>query len=423
MTRLPNLFIKQSLCKAAIIKQAKLKFLFLLLVAAVAQGASYDYPSTPVFAGPGFAASANCANLLQNVSKKVASVTKEFLYRGKKAGPTYTFLSNPKIPGKIKLSDMAKLKFSEFNMLNLIESPGRYQEINGVRKFISGRFDKSADQVRELVEMMNRLDSDILVGLEVESLSSMVKLDGMGIKGADFKLNIPGNDDRISIGVWINPLLDVDIKVQSMRELEHSYLGQTEKVFSRDFPVIMIYDAGANMETTEPRLIIFANHGKSQRTTPGSSDFESKIKRGLQAQVGADIVDYYAKLYPNARRMVTGDFNADLALAPELAPYRNMGMIDLFDHLKVPVGNPERATQSYFPRGGRPEYSQLDGILLDPRFVSSGAILDGGVVHYLDDRGRPMGLPTTFKMREAEASDHRPVSMVLNMKKLFEAAQ
>ncbi len=406
-------------------KSHLLSALLLLESAAISFAGVHQNPEGQIIGGDGFTTENACGRILNpgdhpNVRNLPELLTdSKFVFQGQYAGPIYNIFSNANFPGKKKFNQFTRATLLEYNFLNLIESRGRFEIVNGVKTFVYGKLELPKKRIQGLVNLINRDSPDIIVGAEIESYHSMEALEKFGIQRKYLKINVPGNDDRISLGVWVASNIHANIKVISTRHLNHIYGGETVRVMSRDFPVVMFFDPDLPMETSQPYMMIFCEHGKSQRDpNPGINDPRSRIKRGDQAKVKRAIVDYFSNLYPKAKRIITGDFNADVNTAPELEPFRTIpGMIEIQEFLGIPLD--QRYTHSYFPNNGPPSYSQLDGIYVDRDFVAPNVLIQGGPVDDLDEFGNPLGRPLSYAERERRLSDHRRSLLIFKPNELF----
>ncbi|MBS1962722.1 MAG: hypothetical protein JST04_10930 [Bdellovibrionales bacterium] len=338
-----------------------------------------------------------------------------------KYGPHYSIKSDPKVLGKTKISERKNLKVMSYNMENLVESPGKYVEIDGKHVWQYGKLEKSADRLEAVLRNIRSENPDVIVGIEIESLDAMQKA---GLEQDYYAILVPGNDERgINIGFFVKKDLAVDIDIQSHREMRHLYMGQETKLFSRDFPVLQFRDPGAAAES-DPIFILGGVHLKSQRAgDPGSlgaTDVNSVAKRTAQADAMAAVMaEYDAQYGSRVPIFMAGDFNNDVRYGKEFAEVRKK-FRDAFDVKGVPQQSIDRTTQSYFPRANpnfpnavpKPKYSQLDGFFVSK--AGTQKVQEIHVVKELDASGRPMDPPKSFEERETRGSDHRALSVTLN---------
>lgn len=355
-------------------------------------------PVGPVASGQGF--SFDCDPILGKAAP------------GEKFGPRYLFKSDPSIPGKRLLAERGRLKLLSYNVLNLTESPGKYVTVDGKQVFQYGTLLKPPEQIAGVIRNIKSEMPDMIVGIEIESLDAMEKFDRAGLGDLYYRILVPGNDERgINIGIFVRRDLAIDIEVQSHREMVHVYLGKEVKVFSRDFPVVSFRNPGAP-EDSEPVLILAGVHLKSQRSE--TEDLLAIGKRTAQVEVMTDVIDVYEKKYGGRVPIfMAGDFNADVTKGAEFKKLKSSGYVDAFDVIKIPEGTNQRVTQSYFPAEGAPSYSQLDAV-----FASKSAakkIVEAHVVEDLGPDGKALPLPASFAERETRASDHRAVSVTIDL--------
>ncbi|MBC7386304.1 MAG: hypothetical protein H7301_09125 [Cryobacterium sp.] len=332
----------------------------------------------------------------------------------------------------MSLDDLSTVTFTYYNVLNLVESPGIYVGDGSAQIFQYGSLEKPIDQSRGIIRNIHREQPHFLATIETESLDSMEKLsaidkaDGRFAKSLSdlyFKVLIPGNDGRgINIGLWLDRRLRVDFIVQSFRELTGPYEGKDVKLFSRDFPVVEIRDAGAQVGS-KPRFIWAAFHLKSQRmdTEGDHSDIDFHLKRELQWNGQLDILKkHYQDVYGEKIPIIFGgDGNGDFRTYPEFVRTKSAGFIETLDAIQVRKDDPRRLTQSYFPKNQPPTFSQLDVILLDKSTVARGAILDAHTVVDTDESGKVRPLPATYQERKGYSSDHALNTVVLDREKFI----
>lgn len=149
-------------------------------------------------------------------------------------------------------------------------------------------------------------------------------------------------------------------------------------------------------------MVIVGNHAKSMRDRPG--DPQSVRLRTAQYKKAAEIIEGYAKTYPQARIILAGDFNTDTRSASDLDPIRAI-MPSGFEITGVPVD--QQITYTYHPYGAPTVYNRLDDIRIYQR--DRAAIKAMRVVPYKDANGNPQPPSATYKERQKQPSDHRPV--------------
>ncbi|MCO5144038.1 MAG: hypothetical protein M9962_13190 [Oligoflexia bacterium] len=313
---------------------------------------------------------------------------------------------------------MTELKIGQYNVENLLRTKGKW-ELDPLSKKYIRKIDPIAKpesrwmQVKDVIE---RSDNDIMIWQEVED-SQIAKNFVEKYLGDKYRVVvIDGNDIRgIDIAVIIKKDLPLDVEVQSYRDLTQAKNGNSEKVFSRDLPIISFRKAG-DPESSKPILRIAGTHYKSQRGHP--SDPRSFLKRKNQVIKSLEVMDMYSRKEPNVPMLLIGDFNADLRSAPEFEPLWQAGFKDAFDLAPTPLPKEKRITQSYFPKWKRPIYSQLDAILVNKSGQKDDLVKETKIIPYLSPNGKEVALPTSFKERNNLGSDHYKVQTILNFSTL-----
>jgi hypothetical protein len=112
--------------------------------------------------------------------------------------------------------------------------------------------------------------------------------------------------------------------------------------------------------------------------------------------------------------IVGGDFNADVNRAKELSRL-NEYLKNSFDVVGVPLGR-ARSTQYFFARDGFRIDQQIDAIYTDARTASDGSIRSARPVDNFNGDGTIQTQGTNYDDRALKNSDHRPVSVVLQVK-------
>ena len=163
-------------------------------------------------------------------------------------------------------------------------------------------------------------------------------------------------------------------------------------------------------------MIILGNHAKSKRDRSG--DPLSEMVRVAQYKAMGDIIDGYRKKYgQDVPLMMAGDFNTDVPTSASVKPIRDR-MDDTLDI--AGVKGLDRTTQSFHPRNGAAQYSQLDAVMVTPSLANS--VEEAKVYRYKDQNGNEKPLPTSFNERALNPSDHFPVFVRITTEKIFPEA-
>jgi exonuclease III len=309
----------------------------------------------------------------------------------------------PPVP-KQQLQDIKKLNIGSYNVLNLNHSVGKYQDINGQRVFVPDSKAKPEWQQREVANAIKETNLDILVLQEVEGINALEDFASNHLDDLYYPIVMKGNDGRgIEIGFLVKKNLPFEINMQSYKEMtwQDPLSGnQTEKLFSRDLPVMNIYFSNAQPRGP-PDMVLIGTHYKSQRGS--GSDPTSKVMREAQVKETARIIQQLKDKHgPKTPILLAGDFNADIN-SSEFSHLKEGGM--LHEALDAKNVDPkERVTHSYHPRDGETKYSQLDAIMFTPDFTQY--VEEAGVYRYKDANGNVKPIPRTYEERELNPSDH-----------------
>lgn len=309
-----------------------------------------------------------------------------------------------KLSGKIKASEIKELKFATFNLENF-----GYE-----KKF---RFKKSKDELNALSKMILDQDLDIIVMQEVESLESLAEFNHAYLNGRYSEIAL-GSSDQREIAFLVKKDLPFQINYQSHRELKwrdpFDPSAGDKNLFIRDLPALHIRLLGKSM-TEAPDLILMGVHYKSQ--IDRGLDLGSKVLRNEEVKRTVDVINFYKETYQNKSKIIlAGDFNSDLQNASEFRQLFSEGkMKDSFDVLKV--SNEERITHSFHPEGGKTEYAQIDGVLINDEL--EGALLDSKVYRYRDELGQDLPIPRTYEERSKNFSDHFMIRSIFDFRKIF----
>lgn len=318
------------------------------------------------------------------------------------------------------LDEDSEIKIGTFNVLNLEFSPGKY--IYDMQKkekvFTPGFISKDQEQVKGVAKAILDEDMDIIVLQEVEGMQPLARFNQkfLGDKYEVFLQS--GNDPRgIEIGFLVKK--DLPFKIQmhghAWKQWSHPIFKKNVQVFSRDLPALHIRHKSASM-TEKPDFIIAGTHYKSQRSYRG--DKRSAMFRAKQVEETRAILEDYDKNYPGVPILLGGDFNADIHRSPEFkALLEDDFMQDSFDLSRNKLAPKERVTQTFHPRKGAAQQSQLDAILVNRS--ASSAVVEAKVYRYKDEHGREKPLPKTYDERELNPSDHFPVVLRVKTSELL----
>ncbi|MFN9066803.1 MAG: endonuclease/exonuclease/phosphatase family protein [Bdellovibrionales bacterium] len=302
----------------------------------------------------------------------------------------------------VRLEDR-ELSMMAWNVNNLFERRG---EFLGDKKGSKNKEIKPEHEIKRVRDEIALHMPDFGVFTEVENVAAMRRLleEDPRLKGQYHVFLKNGNDARgIDICLVVKKDLGLKFKFDTYKSLQLKDQGEEGPLFSRDLPVLRIYQEGDLV----PSLIIMGNHAKSQRDREG--DPNSSRWRSAQYKAIAEISDKYESQYPGVPQILAGDFNINVNLSAEINPIRKKfeSVYNLVpEDQQIPVS--ERITHWFFPFNGDPVKQQLDDI----RVRGYLKILQALIRPLKDRQDQELEEgPQSFKEREKLASDHAPLVM------------
>ena len=269
---------------------------------------------------------------------------------------------------------------------------------------------KRAGIARAILEM----DSDINVLQEVEA-SGIQEFCDRDLKGEYRPIFLRGNDPYgKDVVVLVKSKLPLDFVYESHRDepMSNPLYPDYDRVFSRDLTTLTARVPG--YET--PLFVLMGGHAKSRHPKARRSrvDPQSCVLREEEARRSAELVEFYRGKFPGTPVLMAADFNADVNTAPEYEALRQTGLKDCFDIAqgeRIPIGDPRRATETYFPKMGEAEQAQYDAVLMSPE--GQGLVVSS---HVRRDGNPPA---ETWEARQKQDSDHLPVEIRLDLQEMF----
>lgn len=272
-----------------------------------------------------------------------------------------------------------KLKFLEFNMLNLFSGT------------MTTRPREAAARI------LRQSDPDVMILVEVESKKTAETYDQTYLNDRYQEFVIEGNDERgIDVAVLVKKDLPFEVEYRSLKDLRVEKSG--EPVYSRDLPIAVF--RRLDVKDAPVEFVLLGTHFKSKR-----GEGESRDIRQQQAEVTSMVwQSLRAEFGPAVPILLAGDFNNAIHKAPEFASLWRTDFRDALD--LAPNGPPpdQRGTHFYFPPGGGREISQLDGMLISA--PAQLRVTSARILPHLDQNNRPLPPPKSFRDRESRASDH-----------------
>lgn len=306
--------------------------------------------------------------------------------------------TTPKRP----LSAISELKMGSYNTLYLMKGLDTTPRVIEHRKDVA------------LAILEN--DLDVVTLQEVSDFDKLKAFSDTYLGGRYMPFLTAGNDERgIQIAFLVKKDLPFQMKLETHAETRgiHPITGQDIEIFSRDVPTLSIWSDTQDVAKDDPLVILSGTHFKSKRDSNG--DPESRLMRAAQVKAAVGILDEKRTKYPDSMVMMAGDFNGDVSKEAEFAALRE-SMVDVFNTQNM--SEADRITHSYHPNGGPTSYSQLDAFFVSPdktQYVSSAF-----VHRYKDAHGNVKRLPRSFAERMQNPSDHFPVILKMNFRKMLE---
>jgi endonuclease/exonuclease/phosphatase family metal-dependent hydrolase len=306
---------------------------------------------------------------------------------------------------KRSLEELPELRMGTFNTYNLMQSAdGAYQKGHNKRLGIAAPILEN--------------DLDIVVLQEVENLRSLEDFVAQYLHRRYDVLLSQGNDSRgIQVAYLVKRDLPFRITFDSHADTRAVYTvtGEETKIFSRDVPSLRIWAHSQNADNDDPLIVIYGTHFKSKRSKPG--DPESRVLRRTQVEASVEIIRRDKNAHPSSLMMIAGDFNGDVRVEAEFAPLREI-LRDAFDTLAEALSDADRVTHTFHPQNGPTSYSQIDAFFVSPE---KSDYVSGAFVHrYKDEAGNIKPLPSSWHERNTNPSDHFPVILKLNFRRLLE---
>jgi hypothetical protein len=353
---------------------------------------------------------------LQNLEqKKKPELTTEDILKLPPNVPRVIF--DPARAGARPLKKINHLRVFEFNMLNLyfrfksLLSEGEAQNSPQRKKDNNQNVEKPIEKLQASARIILSADPDILILTEVDNLPSLEKFNQDFLDGRYRSLLFEGNDQRgIDIGFYIKKDLPFDIEMRSFSYLKEDD-GSDIPIFSRDLPVLLFRASGDRK--AKPFFAVLGTHLKSKKGS-GLGD-GGAAKREKQTLTTVEIIRSLEKEFgQDLPILLGGDFNNEVHQSPEFKSLYEAGFQDSL----ILTGQQPQPTHAYFRPDGTPDPAQIDSIMLNAAFQKTKALLSSKVLPHLDENNNPLAFPLTFSERETRASDHVPILIELDFRKL-----
>ncbi|MCC6276627.1 MAG: hypothetical protein IT289_01785 [Oligoflexia bacterium] len=269
--------------------------------------------------------------------------------------------------------------------------------------------------LKETSEVIREVSPDIAVLTEIADKESLDRLNDSFLNSEYRTFFIQGNDPVLNVAFVVRKSVPFEIEHVSHAHLKwFDPATRTEiPLFSRDLPMLIFRKSG---EET-PAFVFMGTHNKSKRNRDG--DPQSRLWRRAQIDGAAQIAkDLKRRFGAEVPILFGGDFNTDIQESGDMnILWREF--TDSFMVAKETLPLYQRITHSYIPRRGRPQYHQMDTILISKEAKINVKRAD--VYRFKDRNGKDKPLPRKHKDRDRNPSDHFPVVIDISIFDLLPA--
>lgn len=315
------------------------------------------------------------------------------------------FLDSTNAPGT-SLPKKVKVMSQNFENLGIFKEKYRIKREDENGKMYEVKMEKTVEKSHEhklrVAKRIELQDPDIIIGAEVKDLQSAQEYSRDYLGDKYQAILIEGNDGRgIDVCFFVKRSLHLDLEVQSYKRYSLTN-DPKDPVFSRDFPVLLLRQAGAAKDS-KPIMALAGTHLKSKLGDESAND-KTMIKREEQTRASLTIYDELLKKYPGLPFSIGGDFNSDVRSAPEFAQLYKSGFSDVLDFDSSAPKKPARHSQYYFSDKNGLILGQLDA-MFGNSFITR-YILNAGIQRDVDANGVPTPTPKHPRDVNDRGSDH-----------------
>jgi hypothetical protein len=321
-----------------------------------------------------------------------------------------------------RLEEIGELRLMTYNTKGLIETVGKYERLpNGRMQQVTGPRAIETERILLGAQPIRQHQPDFIFWQEAEGgLERLNTYTSTYLNDQYANYMIYGNeaDRRINIGFSVKRDLPITVEARTHRDEMWKDVADDKKetvLFNRDLPVFLIRDRDAGSDS-EPLMILIGTHNKSKRNRDG--DRLSTLLRTAQNERAAMIVNRLKHEFgEHARIVVGGDFNTSLYSPEVTRSFFKVGLKEAFNAWKPDTPMKDRQTFAFIAKNRPRELNQLDGFYLAQPLQDK--VTEVQVVHYDNRVGRRGRLPRTRSEREKNPSDHYPVLMKLDFRRIF----
>lgn len=292
------------------------------------------------------------------------------------------------------------MKFLLWNLENLFLVPHLKASYNQALK--------PEKKVRQIVEILDDLDPDIMFLCEVGGEDSLIKLKER-LSGQYLHFYTEGNSDRgIGLGYLVKKnqyTLNFHTHADDVLPAISLEDRNNPRKFSRDAGELWVCD-----ENNSPKLIIWGVHLKSGQDRVGN-DNRGTRQRSAEVRGLVTLVKKRKTQYPDVIQWLVGDFNGKAYGETKDTEFEHIEAWlpkhhDLLERLDIPQQQRWTFAMSFSGDKGLP--SQLDYFFI-PDETPTPELQNSGVVHLWERLGNSAGPAKTSYERDKWPSDHLPV--------------
>ena len=270
---------------------------------------------------------------------------------------------------------------------------------------------KPLHKVKQLAQIIDQLNPDVLALCEVGGLESLDNFNFYFLQNRYACFLIEGNSDRgIDVGYLVRKELEPRATLKTYREREF-VSGTGQKIFfARDVAELRLNNSFGALQAIVLLLHLKSKWDREGDDPQGSYRREAEFKTLLQIQ--KELAGQVAADIPI---VLTGDFNGIIYPPEQEAEFAQILETNYKDTLEFSSVLPEhRFTQVQVSPYQQPKKVQLDYILLPE--THQALVQSSFVFRFQDEFGMELPVPSTMTAKGEMPSDHYPVVCDLALK-------
>jgi endonuclease/exonuclease/phosphatase family metal-dependent hydrolase len=289
-----------------------------------------------------------------------------------------------------KLEDIQNLKMGTYN----------------VRDFNAA---KPVEELKEIASTLRELDLDIITFQEIGSLESLNRFNTDFLESKYVPLLIEGNDNARQIAFMVKKDLPFEYEVVSFKNYPLPNENGMKEQFTRDVPFLIVKN-----KKNEHLLSVGGVHLKSMMSKRG--DTLSYLARSNEVEGIARVASEVKQTY-SGPLVLMGDFNTPVNTAYELINLQNKNIFESFKLARTVKQEADHTHQMIL--NGKLHFSHLDAIMGDD-LIAKHLLFEETGIYVNRKNGNVLPKPDQFDQLDLYPSDHLPVYVHFNLKKLLE---